>query len=424
MKHNKMLFLFPAVLSVMMSVLIFYSCYPGVGPAGHLNDNPAAIEGEVISVTGSNGRTSVIMPKDSSYPISAKVTNGGREISADITWTVSNPGLITLSKTTGSSIIISASATTLGDATITATTPSGAFADFSAHIKSLRLEPSSGEISATSQLKLEALMDPGGEPVTSKLINWTFDPTTVATISPENELYSLPTAVAADTVDVTTTSTYGNIISDIATYTFVTNKILRFDQGSSDFFSSNEIRQLSFTLDGSPVASTDPYFSWSSAIPTTLDKATTAANFDDGKVTVLGIGDTTITATYNDTVNPASSASFTVKARDLVIDQSNLQVKIGQSVKLTASLVSPAGSSVVTGSTPLVWEVIKPTGLLDSLLYALLSGADINQDGMMSLPGLVGLGILAVGLPVDVKVSLASNPAITTTKTLIIAKVL
>lgn len=372
MEHNRIGFLF--IISVTV-VLILFSCYPGMGPAGERDDKDPVVPGERIVVDAE--RSSIIIGKNDKFPIVALVENDGvADADHEITWASSAENIATVNS---SGIVTGIN---LGDAAITITSKSGATAKVMIHVREIEVRPASGQITKDVGLQMEALILPGEELTDSKL-TWTLSNNNAA-ITPAG---FLSTTAETGQVDVVASSTYGNLTSGSANIDIVANttSIVRIEEGSSRMMAVEETFQLTANLAG---------VTWNSS------KDSVATVDSNGLITVVGLGDATITATSGG----GATATFDVYARKLTIDNLGLELSAGDDTTVTATL---SGGTTPVAATNLNWSVSGGGGLLTKV--------SISQDGVLSSQGLLGLDIVGVST-VLVTATVPSNPLLTDTK--------
>jgi hypothetical protein len=392
MKQIKIVFLLIVIITA--SVMIFFSCYPGMGPG----QNAPVLSGEQVTI---NGPTTVVMPVNAIYPIRAQVTND------DVTDFGNN---ITYELIDGSEFVelVDNTITTKapGDATIRVISESRkAAATFFAQVRTIEIRPKTnqGQVSKDYPLQMEALIFPGGELVDSILRWYVFDDitkydsmypsednsTTTEIISTGDQYMLRTTNTTGDTtVDVITSSTYGDIISTPVTVKIIGTAnpipIVRIAEGSSKIVAEGESLTLHANVGGT---SDNSLFDWTF----TNDYGNPVSSVSNGTITINttnGLGDATITATLK--TEPSATATFEVNVRDLQMVTeagSTIQVLAGHA-SLAANLVG--GEETGQSTNGLVWRIVDDSAL------SLLGDVNLTQDGELTASGVLNLGTVTI----------------------------
>ena len=244
-----------------------------------------------------------------------------------VTWTSSNTSIATVSSTG----LVTAKST--GDVVITAKTTDGSnlSATCSITVKQLATSISLNETSATiytgNTLQLNATVLPST--TSNSTVTWTSSNTSVATVSSTG----LVTAKSTGDAVITAKTTDG---SNLSASCSVTVKRLAtsisLNQTSATLY-LNQTIQLTATV--SPYNATDKSVVWSS-----FDSSIATVS-ENGLVTAIAPGYTTITATTVDGSNLSASCGITVKAyvTSLTLDQSEVTILEGDTITLTPTIL-------------------------------------------------------------------------------------
>jgi len=203
------------------------------------------------------------------------------------------------------------------------------------------------------------------------------------------DLYGKVTAISAGTATITATTNYWTTATCQVTVNPTLATSISLNQTSISLPIGSTQTLIATVL---PSVASDKTVTWSSSDE---NIATIDAN---GNVTGVGIGNATITATTNDGSNLSASCSVNVtqvSATSIRLDQSEVEMTVGQDVKLTATVLPSGSSQRVTWSSsdPSVAKVVGGTVYAQDMGECLitartLDGTNLTADCLiMVYPG-------------------------------------
>lgn len=232
---------------------------------------------------------------------------------------------------------------TEGQVTITATTDDGGFTATetidvvaSIAVTGVAIDQASQTIDAGSTLSLSATVSPTD--ATNKVVEWSSDDETVATVDSDGTV----TAVGGGTANVTVTTDDGGLTDTIAITVNVPVTGVSIDQSDSTIAEGDT---LSLTASVAPADATNPDVQWSSSDDSI---ATVDAS---GVVTAVASGTADITVTTDDGgFTDTITITVNVPVTGVSIDEGDQTVDEGAILELNVT-VTPAGAS----SQDLIW---------------------------------------------------------------------
>lgn len=241
-----------------------------------------------------------------------------------IVWRSLNPTVASVSET---GLV---TALTLGDATITATTPNGQssqikFVIVPNPVTAITLDKTSVELKATETVKVIATATP--EDATNKNISWTSSNNAVATVDADGAI----TAIAVGNAAITAAATDGSGVSATCNISVIATPAdgVTIETPDKTMFKVSEIIQLNATV--LPTTTTDKSITWTTSNP---EVATVDEN---GKVTAVAIGTVTITATTSN--GKTYTVTLTVEpthATALTLNRTSASLKVTNTLQLSA----------------------------------------------------------------------------------------
>ena len=234
----------------------------------------------------------------------------------------------------------------------------------------------------------------------SQTLQWQFNPsniqynaTTFFSSSNQNvamvDLYGKVTAVGAGSAIITATTNYWTTATCQVTVNPTLATSISLNQSSISLPIGSAQTLIATVL---PSVASDKTVTWSSS-----DENIATIN-ENGKVTGVGIGNATITATTNDGSNLSASCSVNVtqvSATSIRLDQSEVEMTVGQDVQLTATVLPSGSSQRVTWSSsdPSIARVVGGTVYAQDMGECLitartLDGTNLTADCLvMVYPG-------------------------------------
>ncbi len=248
-----------------------------------------------------------------------------------IAWTSSNP---TVASVDQNGLVTALSA---GSATITVTAQDGSGIENSCavtvkqHVESVSLDQISQPLNVGETYQLSANIIPSD--ATNKNVTWESSDPTVATISSSGLVKALKSG--STTITVTTEDGGFTATSRIDVMQYVSNITL--DSNSVTIY-ENESWKLNASV--GPENADNKIVVWESSNPTV------AAVDQNGLVSALSVGTTTITATAQDGSGVSASCIFTVNkhVEDISLSSSSVDITMGNTFTLTAS-VTPSDAT-------------------------------------------------------------------------------
>jgi uncharacterized protein YjdB len=230
----------------------------------------------------------------------------------DVTWTSSNPAIASV---TDSGVVTALSGGGIGYSMVQVA-PVGIFSGsgINAVLKvvvsdelvpadSITINSTADELYGGDTLHLSATVSP--DDATYKTVQWSSSNTDVATVDSKGVLTAMTTSTTTATVTITATALDGSGV--VATKTITVRQIVQPQDISIDQTYSADngyecaMNEATLTLSytTTPAECTTSLIEWTSSDPT-------VATVDDGVVTFVGYGETTITATCPETGNSSS----------------------------------------------------------------------------------------------------------------------
>ncbi len=271
-----------------------------------------------------------------------------------VTWISNNPAVATVNETTGL-----VTAVTIGEAKITATAGGrGAVCEVrvvATPVTGVALSRTTLELDVTETATLTATLTPAGATDSEKVLTWTTNAATVATVDSAGKV----TAVGPGTATITATAKSGAKGECVVTVNNIPVTKITITAKNSTTAQANfnldlvpgvaaPYRELAVVVE--PTTATVKTATWKSS---NTDVATVDAN---GKVTAVAEGTATITATSNDTPeddddDPESdTVVVTVRVEKVTLNKSTTSIVAGADETLTATVVlfdSAADRSVI-----------------------------------------------------------------------------
>ena len=222
-------------------------------------------------------------------------------------------------------------AVALGTARVTATNSAGqvAYVDFTVvptPVTSITLSSTSVQLKATETAKLEAQVAPAD--ATDKSLTWTSSNTAVATVDANGNV----TAIAVGEADIKAAANDASGVSAICKVTVVPTPVesVSITANGSTTLKAGQTVQLNATV--LPETATDKTVAWTSA-------NTAIATVDNnGLVTSVGVGNTTITATANGVSGTIDIIVLETPVESIELSCNKSTIKVGEYVDIFATV--------------------------------------------------------------------------------------
>jgi uncharacterized protein YjdB len=271
-------------------------------------------------------------------------------------------------------------AISIGTATITATTTDGSNITASSyiqvtpvHVSSISITPSNLTIPVGGTGTITTSILPVN--ATNTTVTWTSSNVSVATINLSGVVTGL--SVGTDTITATANDGSGIIAKSVVTVSNIAVQAISLDNTT-----------LSLSTTSTPVIII-PTFSPSNAVPQyitwTTSNATVATVDQTGKVTPVGVGTTTITATVNGN-GVSATCEVTVSSipvTSITISPTTFNIAIGETNTLVASIlpVNASGIGVTWTSNNPAIATVNPNGLVTGIAAGTVEIKATSNDG-------------------------------------------